>query len=168
MRDRPAFKPFAATVANLLQRFLQEETILRHENVDPTVPVRSHHDVMILAWRRFKNGELESALSVLKSMTSPRVATGFGQHGHDQFAKTDFRMTLESRNRHRNDLRGAIDGHGDFRLPVTRGSELAGSCDGDNRRVSKDSRSFDAIDDDAIIGRAFLRFWPPRKISFLR
>ena len=39
---------------------------------------------------------------------------------------------------------------------------------GDNRRVSKDSRSFDAISDDAIIGTAFLRFWPPSKISLLR
>jgi len=39
---------------------------------------------------------------------------------------------------------------------------------GDNRRVSKDSRSFKAIDDDMIIGRAFLRFWPPRKIALLR
>ncbi len=39
---------------------------------------------------------------------------------------------------------------------------------GDNRRVSKDSRSFDAIDDDTIIGKAFLRFWPPSKISLLR
>lgn len=39
---------------------------------------------------------------------------------------------------------------------------------GDNREVSKDSRSFDAIEDDAIIGRAVLRFWPPRKFSLIR
>lgn len=39
---------------------------------------------------------------------------------------------------------------------------------GDNRGVSKDSRSFDAIRDDAIIGKAFLRFWPPTKVSLLR
>jgi signal peptidase I len=39
---------------------------------------------------------------------------------------------------------------------------------GDNRRVSKDSRSFEAIEDEAIIGKAFLRFWPPSKISLLR
>ncbi|MEX2016679.1 MAG: signal peptidase I, partial [Candidatus Hydrogenedentales bacterium] len=39
---------------------------------------------------------------------------------------------------------------------------------GDNRRVSKDSRSFHAIDDDQIIGKAVLRFWPPNKISLLR
>lgn len=39
---------------------------------------------------------------------------------------------------------------------------------GDNRRVSKDSRSFHAIDDDRIIGKAVLRFWPPNKVSFLR
>jgi signal peptidase I len=39
---------------------------------------------------------------------------------------------------------------------------------GDNRRVSKDSRSFQAVNDDVIIGRAVLRFWPPSKISFLK
>lgn len=39
---------------------------------------------------------------------------------------------------------------------------------GDNRRVSKDSRSFGAVDDDTVIGKAFLRFWPPSKISLLR
>jgi len=39
---------------------------------------------------------------------------------------------------------------------------------GDNRDVSKDSRSFDAIPDSAIIGRAVLRFWPPNRISLLR
>jgi signal peptidase I len=39
---------------------------------------------------------------------------------------------------------------------------------GDNREISKDSRSFDAIQDDAIIGRAVLRFWPPRKFSLIR
>lgn len=39
---------------------------------------------------------------------------------------------------------------------------------GDNREVSKDSRAFDAIEDEAIIGRAVLRFWPPRKISLIR
>lgn len=39
---------------------------------------------------------------------------------------------------------------------------------GDNRRVSKDSRTFNAIEDDAVIGRAILRFWPPSKISLMR
>jgi signal peptidase I len=39
---------------------------------------------------------------------------------------------------------------------------------GDNRRVSKDSRSFHAIDDEQVIGKAVLRFWPPNKISLLR
>lgn len=39
---------------------------------------------------------------------------------------------------------------------------------GDNRVVSKDSRSFDAIHDNAVIGKAVLRFWPPSKISFIR
>lgn len=38
---------------------------------------------------------------------------------------------------------------------------------GDNRRVSKDSRSFNAIESDAIIGRAVFRFWPPSKISLV-
>lgn len=36
---------------------------------------------------------------------------------------------------------------------------------GDNRRVSKDSRSFQAVRDDQIIGKAILRFWPPHKIE---
>lgn len=39
---------------------------------------------------------------------------------------------------------------------------------GDNRPVSKDSRSFEAIDDKAIIGTAVVRFWPPSKISLIR
>lgn len=39
---------------------------------------------------------------------------------------------------------------------------------GDNRMVSKDSRSFDAVKDDQIIGKAVLRFWPLHKISLLR
>lgn len=39
---------------------------------------------------------------------------------------------------------------------------------GDNRERSKDSRSFDAIDDDMIIGKVVLRFWPPRRAGFLK
>jgi len=39
---------------------------------------------------------------------------------------------------------------------------------GDNRHVSKDSRSFDAIHDNTIIGKAVLRFWPPTRISLVR
>lgn len=39
---------------------------------------------------------------------------------------------------------------------------------GDNRPVSKDSRSFDAIHDSSIIGRAILRFWPPQRIGLLK
>lgn len=38
---------------------------------------------------------------------------------------------------------------------------------GDHRQVSKDSRSFSAISDEQIIGRAVLRFWPISKIGFL-
>jgi signal peptidase I len=39
---------------------------------------------------------------------------------------------------------------------------------GDNRNVSKDSRSFGPIDDQKIIGKAVLRFWPLSKFSILR
>lgn len=39
---------------------------------------------------------------------------------------------------------------------------------GDNRRVSKDSRSFGPIQDKRIIGKAVLRFWPLSKFSILR
>ena len=39
---------------------------------------------------------------------------------------------------------------------------------GDNRNVSKDSRSFNAISDGAVIGKAVIRFWPPSKIAILR
>lgn len=38
---------------------------------------------------------------------------------------------------------------------------------GDNRLVSKDSRSFSAVTDDQIIGRAVLRFWPLSRFSLL-
>ena len=39
---------------------------------------------------------------------------------------------------------------------------------GDNRRVSKDSRSFGPIQNRRIIGKAVLRFWPLSKFSILR
>ena len=39
---------------------------------------------------------------------------------------------------------------------------------GDNRNVSKDSRSFNAIADETLIGKAVIRFWPPSEISLLR
>ncbi len=39
---------------------------------------------------------------------------------------------------------------------------------GDNRSVSKDSRSFKAIHDKAIVGKAVLRFWPLSKFGFLK
>jgi signal peptidase I len=38
---------------------------------------------------------------------------------------------------------------------------------GDNRRLSKDSRDFGAVDDEAVIGKAVLRFWPPSRFGFL-
>ena len=39
---------------------------------------------------------------------------------------------------------------------------------GDNRNVSKDSRSFGPIDDNRIIGRAILRVWPPSRIGLIQ
>lgn len=39
---------------------------------------------------------------------------------------------------------------------------------GDNRNVSKDSRSFGPVNDDVVIGKAVLRFWPLSKFSILR
>jgi signal peptidase I len=38
---------------------------------------------------------------------------------------------------------------------------------GDNRANSKDSRYFQAIDDDLIVGRAFIRVWPVSSIGLL-
>ena len=38
---------------------------------------------------------------------------------------------------------------------------------GDHRSVSKDSRSFDAIDNDQVVGKAVFRFWPISRIGFL-
>lgn len=65
----------------------------------------------------------------------------------------------------------------DYLSPALRPSEehqelLLGPAEyyvlGDNRNVSKDSRSFNAITDGAIIGKAVIRFWPPSEISLLR
>lgn len=39
---------------------------------------------------------------------------------------------------------------------------------GDNRTISKDSRSFGSISDDRVIGKAVLRFWPLHKFSLIR
>jgi signal peptidase I len=38
---------------------------------------------------------------------------------------------------------------------------------GDNRTQSKDSRSFGPIDQDSIVGRVFIRIWPPNRVGFL-
>src|SRR5262249_34672277 len=38
---------------------------------------------------------------------------------------------------------------------------------GDNRTNSSDSRAFGAIDESALIGRAFAKVWPPGSASFL-
>lgn len=38
---------------------------------------------------------------------------------------------------------------------------------GDHRQVSKDSRSFRAVSDQQIVGRAILRFWPVSKFGLL-
>jgi signal peptidase I len=37
---------------------------------------------------------------------------------------------------------------------------------GDNRGASKDSREFGPIDEDDIVGRVFVRIWPPSRIGF--
>jgi signal peptidase I len=38
---------------------------------------------------------------------------------------------------------------------------------GDNRVASRDSRSFGPIEESTVIGRVFLRLWPPRSIGLL-
>jgi signal peptidase I len=38
---------------------------------------------------------------------------------------------------------------------------------GDNRGASKDSRSFGPVDEDAIVGRVFIRIWPPNRVGLL-
>lgn len=38
---------------------------------------------------------------------------------------------------------------------------------GDNRNFSKDSRSFGPIDEDTIVGRVFVRIWPPNRLGLL-
>jgi signal peptidase I len=39
---------------------------------------------------------------------------------------------------------------------------------GDNRPNSSDSRSWGAIQKDDIVGRVFLRYWPPKEISLIK
>ena len=39
---------------------------------------------------------------------------------------------------------------------------------GDNRRVSKDSRSFGAISEDQIIGKAFFVYYPIREMKWIQ
>lgn len=39
---------------------------------------------------------------------------------------------------------------------------------GDNHAVSKDSRSFGAVNSDLVIGKAVLRFWPLGKLGWIR
>ena len=39
---------------------------------------------------------------------------------------------------------------------------------GDNRSVSRDSRSFGPIDDKHVVGKALLCFWPPSKIRLIK
>jgi signal peptidase I len=38
---------------------------------------------------------------------------------------------------------------------------------GDNRQASRDSRFFGAIPEDDIVGRVFVRIWPPTRIGFM-
>jgi signal peptidase I len=38
---------------------------------------------------------------------------------------------------------------------------------GDNRNASQDSRVFGPIDDDTVVGRAFVVLWPPSRWSGL-
>ncbi len=38
---------------------------------------------------------------------------------------------------------------------------------GDNRGGSSDSRVFGPIDEDLVVGRAFLRVWPLNRLGFL-
>ena len=38
---------------------------------------------------------------------------------------------------------------------------------GDNRGDSEDSRVFGPIDDDDVVGRAFVRLWPPDRLGWL-
>jgi len=39
---------------------------------------------------------------------------------------------------------------------------------GDNRNISKDSRNFGTVNEDLVIGRALLRFWPLDRFGFIK
>lgn len=39
---------------------------------------------------------------------------------------------------------------------------------GDNRNISKDSRNFGTVNEDLVIGRALLRFWPLNRFGFIK
>ena len=38
---------------------------------------------------------------------------------------------------------------------------------GDNRPNSRDSRSFGQLDDDLLVGKAWVRVWPPREMGVI-
>lgn len=60
------------------------------------------------------------------------------------------------------DERVSSDATGDVRLSPRTYYVL-----GDNRSVSRDSRSFGPIDDQHVVGKALLCFWPPSKIRLI-
>jgi len=61
------------------------------------------------------------------------------------------------------DERESPDATGEIRLTPRQYYVL-----GDNRSVSRDSRSFGPIDDKHVVGKALLCFWPPSKIRLIK
>lgn len=152
----------AVIIALVIHLFLAQATRVYGQSMEPTLHTNERVIVEKISYRFRSPQRGEIVVVRLDQRSQPLIKRVVGLPG-EVIAIHDGQVYINDRPLEEDYLQRPTHGY----LSPTRIPPMHYFIMGDNRGASNDSRSFGPVSRDQIIGRAFLRYWPPESIGFV-
>ena len=152
----------AIVIAIVIHLFLAQATRVYGQSMEPTLHTNDRIIIEKISYRLHPPRRGDIVVVRVDSRANPLIKRIVGLPG-ETIAIHDGKVFINGRALEEDYLPTPTAGY----LPPTRIPLMHYFVLGDNRQASSDSRYFGPVSRDAILGRAFFRYWPPNKIGFV-